>query len=107
MQDFIDMTAEYVFIQHVSGNRPKHIFVQYTDNEDFCDALEEQVVLLNEAYGRRRNVHLYPTPLKAATVSDFTQDIPAHVVSGKLDVREPSEIQALLRDWVCATLLKN
>lgn len=100
MQDFIDMRAEYVFIQYVSGNQPSYIFVQHTENEDFCDVLAEQVLFLNEEYGRGRNVHLFPTSLKASTVSDFSQDIPTYIVSGRQECCEESYVQRLLRSWV-------
>ena len=100
MQDFIDMRAYYLFIQYVGGNRPAYIFIQYTENEDFCDVLADQILLLNEEYGRGRNVHLFPTPLKGSTVSDFSQDIPTYIVSGRQECCEESYVARLLRSWV-------
>ena len=97
----IDMGAQYTFIQYVSGNKPVYIFVQHTDNEDFCDILYDYVVLLNEEYGRGKNIHMFPTPMKAATVADFSQDVPTYIVSGKLDYYDEEEIvQKMLRTWV-------
>jgi hypothetical protein len=100
MQDFIDIRADYIFIQYVSGNRPTYIFVQHTDNEDFCDVLAEQTVQMNEMFGRGRNVHMFPTPLRGATVSDLSQDIPTYIVSGHQDCCEASYVARLLRSWV-------
>ena len=102
MQAYIDMTAEYVLVQYVSRNHPLYIFVQHTDNEDFCEALGEQVVLLNEEYCRSANIHLFPAPMKASTVSDFSQEIPIHVISGRLDFEGEDACRRRLREWVCA-----
>jgi hypothetical protein len=97
MNSYIDMRAEYVLIQYVRANRPSYIFVQYTDNEDFCEELGEYVLLLNEELARGGNITFYRSPLKAATVSDFSHDIPTLIISTKME--NPASLD-LLKTWV-------
>ena len=94
----IDTKATYLFLEHIVTEpilTVRYAYIQYTDNESEIETLRDIVEVVHEDL-HNQSIHLYQVPMKGTTVADFTEDIPATILTGKL--RNMKDFQADIID---------